>query len=117
MATCVDIAGADYPQKRRGATILPAEGRSLVADFRNQPLPPRTLAWEHEGNRAIRQDRWKLVALAGQPWELYDVERDPTEMTNRAADEPQRVQTMAADWQAWAERCQVFPKPSGTKKN
>ena len=34
---------------------------------------------------------WKLVAFAGQPWELYDLARDRVEMNNLASSEPERV--------------------------
>ena len=70
------------------------------------------LYWEHEGNRAMRQGRWKLVAkYPAGPWELYDLEADRTELHVRAADEPERVRQMARRWEVWARRCQVLPWP------
>ena len=45
----------------------------------------RTLYFEHESNRAIREGNWKLVALKYQPWELYDMTTVRTEGIGPAA--------------------------------
>ena len=109
MATCVDVSGATYPQERDGETIPPLEGRSLAPAFEGQTIERDAIYWEHEGNRAIRVGEWKLVAKENQPWELFDMEADRTEMHNRAADMPERVSELSAKWRAWAERSQVLP--------
>ena len=84
--------------------------------FEDKPLKREFLAWEHEGNAAIRAGDWKLVRLGGQgAWELYNLARDRTELNNLAEQEPARVQAMATQWQAWAERTHVFPKPGGNQ--
>jgi hypothetical protein len=74
MATCLEVAGARYPARFNGTKITPSEGRSLVPAFDNRPIKRDGLFWEHEGNRAVRDGKWKLVAKspAGR-WELYDL--------------------------------------------
>jgi arylsulfatase len=62
---------------------------------------------EHEGNRAVREGRWKLVALKDKPWELYDLEADPTEMNNLVAGKTDLVARLAKAWEGWADRCSV----------
>jgi len=116
MATCIDVAGAKYPSALDGHQLLPPEGISLAPAFANQPLDREYLAWEHEGNRAIREGKWKLVSLAGAAWELYDMETDRVELHDLAVSEPQRVQEMSAKWQAWAQRTHVLPRPSAPGK-
>ncbi|MBV9122647.1 MAG: arylsulfatase [Planctomycetes bacterium] len=111
MATCVEVSKARYPARAKGQAIQPMEGRSLVPAFAHQPLDRDFLAWEHEGNRAIRAGSWKLVARAGQPWQLYDLDRDRVELQNLAGRYPDRVKELAAKWEAWARRTQVLPKP------
>jgi arylsulfatase len=111
----VDAAGATYPARHNGHDILPREGRSLVPALHGEPASDRalvrTLFFEHEGNRAVRDGDWKLVALHGGPWELYDLAADRTELHDLAARQPERVQELAAKWEAWAERCHVKRKP------
>jgi len=110
MATCLDAAGATYPTEFRGEKINPLEGTSLRPLFTGQAIERlRPLVWEHEGNRAVRDGRWKLVAEENQPWELYDVEADRSECRDLASSEPERVKALAAAWEAWAARADVLP--------
>lgn len=110
MATCVDLAGATYPDTFAGDRIQPMEGTSLAPAFRGRSLRrTRPLVWEHEGNRAIRDGRWKLVAKENQPWELYDLDADRSESHDLATRHPDRVRRMAADWDTWAARARVLP--------
>ncbi|MCX6638147.1 MAG: sulfatase-like hydrolase/transferase, partial [Acidobacteria bacterium] len=114
MPTFVELAGARYPSERQGSPILPMEGRSLTPAFAGKPIQRDALYWEHEGNRAMRASRWKLAAVdAGGEWELFDMEKDPTEMHNLAASQPERVKAMAARWETWAKRTHVLPWPYG----
>jgi arylsulfatase len=102
MPTFAEAAGAKKPAEAEGVSILPALGGKKV----NRP----PLYWEHEGNRAVRDGKWKLVAVGPDgPWELYDMEKDRTEMANLAAAQPDRVKKMAAQWETWARRTNAIP--------
>jgi arylsulfatase len=109
MPTCLDVAGAAYPKRSRETDLTPLEGRSLLPAFRGESAPDRTLAWEHEGNRAIRVGRWKLVAAYRKPWELYDLATDRSECHDLAPTQPDRERDLAAGWQKWADRVGVVP--------
>ncbi len=111
MPTCLDLAGVEYPKNFQGRDLLPLEGQSLVPLLTGK-LPPdspntRTLAWEHEGNKAIRVGDKKLVATFHGPWELFDLSVDRSETNNLAADHPDEVSQLAAQWQSWADRVGV----------
>jgi arylsulfatase len=111
MATCVDVAGAQYPTEYKGHKITPMEGRSLVPAFNNRPIEREALYWEHEGNRAVRKGKWKLVSRHPGEWELYDLEADRTELNNLAGKYPQKVEQLKAMYESWAARCEVRPWP------
>jgi len=125
MATCADLGRATYPEEFKGDKIHPMAGASLAPSFENRPLDKEFLFWEHEGNRAIRKGKWKLVSracrwphdheehdtLPTRLWELYDLEADRTENYNLASQYPDMVREFSAEWQVWAEGANAVPKP------
>ena len=121
MATCVDICDLNYPLEYESNKITPYEGLSLKPAFRNKKLKERALFWEHEGNRALRIGKWKLVSKTEQmmkfldtdedKWELYNLEIDPTETNNIAIRHPKRVENMKKIWESEALRIKAKPWP------
>jgi arylsulfatase len=113
MATCLDAAGAGYPQTYGGHTITPLEGESLRPIFSGNDRNghPDGIFWEHEGNRAVRLGKWKLVSKWSPPeknrWELYDIDADRTERNDLSGAMPEKVTEMSAMWQAWADKVGV----------
>ncbi len=78
-----------------------------------------SLWWMHEGNRAFRAGDWKIVAAgAGSPWELYNLATDRAESRNLAAEEPDKVRELAAQWARETEHCRALAnsEPSGANK-
>jgi len=125
MATCVALAEATYPDELQGNPIKPMEGKSLVPAFSDQKIDRTAIYWEHEGNRAIRQGKWKLISSAdfnpfhwwgtdeipADQWELYDLEADRSELNNLVADYPEKVAELSALWMTWARENGVIPHP------
>jgi arylsulfatase len=107
MPTCLELAHVEYPKVFQGRALRPLEGQSLVPVIQGRSLGPRTLAWEHEGNRAIRDADLKLVAQFRQPWQLYDLKADRTETHDLAAERSDDVRHLTAMWQKWADRVGV----------
>jgi arylsulfatase A-like enzyme len=110
MATIVDVTGVAYPQDYAGREVLPLEGQSLAPAFDADGIERAPMFWEHEGNAAVRVGDWKLVRKFPGAWELYDLRSDRTELNDLATAHPERVADMAAQYEAWAQRCGVKPR-------
>ena len=105
MATCVDVSGATYPKEYKGNVIQPMEGVSLRPGFNGEPLNrAQPIFWEHEGNKAVRDGKWKLVLRHKTQWQLFDMEADRTEQHDLIKDHPDIAQKLEAQWNAWAKR-------------
>jgi arylsulfatase len=119
-ATVLAATDVDYPDSFAGRDLLAPEGASMLPHWRGESGPDRTLFFEHEGNCAIRRGRHKLVrryptepgreADGYDPWELYDLEADRTELNDLAAEQPGLVAELECAWQQWADRCGVKPR-------
>ncbi|MBT3272034.1 MAG: arylsulfatase [Spirochaetales bacterium] len=108
MSTFLDIAGIDYPETLEGKSIKPVEGFSMTPTFIDQPHQREVLYWEHEGNRAVRRGKWKLVRKNDTDWELHNMEEGRTEVNNVAADHPEIVKELTSLYNSWAKRCNVM---------
>lgn len=111
MPTCLEAAGAAYPEQRAGKTTIPLAGQSLLSSMLGKPSVARTLFWEHEGNRAVRKGDWKLVSDHRGEWELYDVKQDRTELHDVANTETERANHLRELWNEWADSAGVRPWP------
>ncbi len=96
-----DAPGPEAPRPQ-GRVMLPSLRADTAARVGRQ-------FWEHIGNCAVRDGRWKLVRVAGGLWELYDLPVDRVEAHDLAAARPDIVAHLAREWQAWADRVGVIP--------
>jgi arylsulfatase A-like enzyme len=119
MATCLDLGQTHYPDKAKSGAKPPAlAGTSLRSIFEGRTRTDRgPMFWEHEGNAAMRDGKWKLVSRFPDAWELHDMEADRTELHNIADFYPDRVHAMSTAYAAWAERTGVktWPMPETPK--
>ncbi|MCB1120904.1 MAG: arylsulfatase [Verrucomicrobiae bacterium] len=116
MATAVDLAGTNYPAYFNGNELTPLEGISLRPALTGAPLERgKPIFWEHEGNRAIRDGKWKLVSKGPtSAWELYDMEKNRTETNDLSQKERNRAAYMLYQWEQWAHERGVVPFRSWT---
>ncbi len=110
MATSLELAATEMPGKWNGAPTTPIEGISLTPSFSGKSLGrQKPIFWEHEGHRAVREGNWKLVASFNQPWELYDLANDRTELNDLATASPDIVQRLSAAYDSWTKHAGVLP--------
>jgi len=129
MPTFLEIAGVEYPASKQDRKLTPLEGLSLLPILEGRERKGHeALYWKFGQCRAVRMGKWKLVAPHPNPrlgidffketqlpekedrreiaWELYDLEKDGTELHNLAEDFPGRVKEMTALFRAWVSRVQ-----------
>lgn len=114
--TVLEIAGIAHPgEEYQGRPVRAPFGRSwlpwLEAKAETVHGPDAVTGWEMWGRRAIRRGDWKAVFTqqdSGEfAWSLYDLARDPGEIHDRAAEEPERLAGLIADYQDYAARAGV----------
>jgi arylsulfatase len=111
MPTVLQITGAEYPKTREGVQTKTLAGKSLLPLVTGEGEFHRDgyLFWEHEENRAVRDDKWKLVAEGPNPWQLFDMTTDRGETNNVAKEHPDIVKKMARAWDKYADENRVRP--------
>jgi arylsulfatase A-like enzyme len=109
--TCLEVAGARRPTERNGKPVPESDGISLVKVLQGSlgPVHTKPICIEHEGNRVVRQGKWKLVSYFDEPWELYDIEADRSESTDLAGAFTAVVDRLDAAYMAFATRAGVIP--------
>ena len=87
-----------------GLSVKGMEGKSLLPVFVRDSKEERTLYWEHEGNRAVRKGNYKLVAMHDAPWELYDMNKDRSELNDLSKKMMGKAKELRLLYEAWAKR-------------
>ncbi len=103
MATICDIVDAEYPETYNNKAIPPLAGKSFAPLLKGESnLDSEAIYWEHLGNRAVREGKWKLVAMEGEPWELYNLSTDRSETNNLVESEIEITQHLKGKYKDWA---------------
>ena len=104
LPTCMELAGVEYPESFKGINPGPIDGKSLIPLINKDISATHdTIFWEHSGGRAVRIGDWKMAALKGGNWELFDLSADRTEMNDLAEKYPEEIETMTILWEEWAK--------------
>lgn len=116
MPTIMDIAHATYPKTYNGVELHTLTGISLLpAIVSGKNIKRGPLYFEHEANRAVIEDEWKLVSTSTNTppykgeWELYNLKTDRSEMNNLIKKYPEKALSMGNDWEKWAQENNVYP--------
>jgi arylsulfatase len=131
--TIYEAAGITFPETVDGVAQIPLEGNSLVYSFDDPDAPETHKAqyFEMFGNRAIYKDGWLAGARHGLPWELqgrkddfendrwelYHVAEDFSQAHDLAAQYPDKLKALQAEFDKEARRNNVYPLSAGLLDN
>lgn len=100
------------------AVDKPLDGRDLtplLTGVESADWPDRKLldyAWSRAG---VRTERWRAIKDHTQPWELYNMQSDPGQTTDVAAEEPEVLAGLAAAFDAYKREVDydaMYPEPT-----
>lgn len=111
MPTMLELAGATYPDTFNGNELAPLYGESMVPFLTGgqETIHPadRVTGWEVWGRAALRKGNWKLLwveePFGNSQWALYDLTTDLAEQHDLAAEKPEIVADLMAEWEKYVE--------------
>ncbi|MCX5495749.1 arylsulfatase [Kaistia dalseonensis] len=133
--TILDATGIPAPAAIDGIPQKPIEGTSMAYTWdkanADAPTPHTTQYFEMLGNRSIYHDGWVAATtpvtlpwelstktppdvITGYNWELYNVDKDPTQFDDLAAKMPDKVNEMKALFYSEAAKYNVLPLDNST---
>ncbi|MFA4868935.1 MAG: arylsulfatase [Pedobacter sp.] len=117
-ATIFDLAGVKYPSSYQGKAISAADGISLKDVFAGKTWKGHDhLYWEHQGNKAMRQGKWKIVSsFPENVWRLFNIEEDRTELKDLSKVYPEKLQELILAHVNWSKKVGVEDWASLQKK-
>jgi arylsulfatase A-like enzyme len=109
--TLLELCDAPIPK------TSPPDGISLVPllEGREGNWPDRMLFTQHRLNPntgAVRTERYRLVN-DGRGWELFDMEKDPGQKKNIAAEQPEVARRLTAAYENWWR--ETLPQTRGSR--
>lgn len=111
--TFIELAKATNPgTSYKGRDVYPITGKSLLPRLTSRAFrvhdSAEVFAEELFGRRSVRQHGWKLLYVEAPygsgAWALYDLQRDPGENHDVSADNPDIVEELIGQWDAYVER-------------
>ena len=111
-ATFLEVAGVQHPgTEYAGRQVAPLEGRSLLNLLQGKSKHAHdgddVFVWEMIDRRAVQKGNWKIVWI-NKPWgkgvgewSLFDLETDPTELNDVAAENPEIVADLLDAWEEY----------------
>ncbi len=103
LPTLLEIAGGEYPESANGAPTPRLDGRTLLPLFRGETrsAPEIIIAGFTERFRMVRVGDRKIVRVNAEPWELFDLAKDPTELNDLAGERPDELSGLVAAYRQW----------------
>jgi arylsulfatase len=109
--TFLALAGTSYPSLYQGRRVAPYKGTSLLPFLEGKRTEVHdenyVMGWELFGRCAIRKGKWKIRKM--EPpfgkgvFELFDMEKDPTESHDLASQYPAKYKELLAHWKQYVK--------------
>lgn len=109
MPTFLELAGIEVPTSPyKGREVFEVQGISMVPGLNGNAPENRVVGWELYGRSAVRMGDWK-IRLMEPPygpgeWQLFNLAVDPTETTDLASKEPEKLKRLLAEWDKYVKR-------------
>ncbi len=115
--TLLELSGVNYPQQYNGNMTLPLEGVSMYPLIKGENQQrEKSIYLKYASNKGIIDGNMKLVSARKGPWELYDLDKDPTELNDLAYDRPDKVVELSEKWIEIAKKDGNSVQDSGVNK-
>lgn len=114
MPTLLNVAGAQAPEAIEGRDVLPMQGQSVLDLFKGKSetayAGASRVGYELFSFKAFIDGSWKIVwmpkPLGTGDWELFDLSKDPAELRDLSAEQPEKLEKleeMVALWSQYKE--------------
>ena len=115
MPTILALTGASYPKQYKGNEIHPLIGKSLLPVLSGDSITVHQndgMGYELFEMKAYIKGNWKILRLpfpfgTGE-WQLFDLEKDPTEANDLSQQFPAVKTDLIAAWNLYAKQNDVY---------
>ncbi len=111
---CAKLTGATIP----GDLVLDGKDPLPVLTGKVKKSPHETLFFKYEKHAALRWKDWKIVRTdPGQPWQLYNLKEDISELKNISSERPDLVEKLSEHFNMKEQEIESYLKtePEGIR--
>lgn len=121
LPTLAELSECPIPSSYEGRSLRPVSGVSLAPLLEGKKLEKRPpIHLQFASDRGLRDGDWKAVSFRKEPWELFKVSEDRTELNDLASQHPARLRQMVETWEAMCKEVlhaqpSVYSPPTDAK--
>ncbi|MDB4459071.1 arylsulfatase [bacterium] len=115
LPTLAEVGEATLPKSWPGRELEPVSGISFLSHLKGKSITSRPpIHFLFGADRGLRDGDWKLVSFHSEPWELYNIAKDRTELNDVAAAHPEMVKRMSKQWHDMTSNVLHAPQRNNT---
>ncbi|WOO43308.1 arylsulfatase [Rubellicoccus peritrichatus] len=103
LPTFMEVANIEEAElSEMDKNLAPLPGYSLLPILAGEERQPHEFIYfQLFDHRAIRSENWKLVAVDGKPWELYNLTEDRSETNDLSHENSAIAYSLDREWNRW----------------